>query len=96
MELRIETVERSLSEAQALVEKYVRPGSSALDDLRQERRLQFASEGLPLARASRLADQGDPDVPVRPFRRQPGPLPIGGDDRQPQRTRHGETNSVAE
>jgi bifunctional DNA-binding transcriptional regulator/antitoxin component of YhaV-PrlF toxin-antitoxin module len=42
--LRIETVERSLSEAQALVAKYVRPGSSALDDLRQERRRQFASE----------------------------------------------------
>ena len=42
--LRIETVERSLSEAQALVAKYVRPGSSALDDLHQERRRQFASE----------------------------------------------------
>ena len=42
--LRIETVEQSLSEAQALVAKYVRPGSSALDDLRQERRRQFASE----------------------------------------------------
>ena len=33
-----------LSEAQALVAKYVRPGSSALDDLRQERLRQFASE----------------------------------------------------
>jgi bifunctional DNA-binding transcriptional regulator/antitoxin component of YhaV-PrlF toxin-antitoxin module len=42
--LRIQSVERSLSEAQALVAKYLRPGSSALDDLRQERRRQFASE----------------------------------------------------
>jgi bifunctional DNA-binding transcriptional regulator/antitoxin component of YhaV-PrlF toxin-antitoxin module len=48
--LRIETVERSLSEAQALVEKYVRSGSSAQDDLRQERRRQSASEDEELAR----------------------------------------------